>query len=162
PKTNDKGADKAGGAGTAPGSGDVVQGGSGNTSGVQAADNTASPQEQAKNGADVVATQGKPETLDPNGQAGGGRRAARPRGSGGWGGPRQRPPGRRRGAGPRVSRGPPAGGPAPRARPGARGVSAQGGGAGAAPPPPPPPAAPTEPRRSAPRWTSPSCSSSAK
>jgi len=72
PKTSDKGADKAGGAGTAPGSGDVVQGGSGNTSGVQAADTTASPQEQAKNGADVVATQGKPETLDPNGQAGGG------------------------------------------------------------------------------------------
>jgi hypothetical protein len=59
-------------AGTAPGQGNVVQGGSGDTSGVQAADTTASPQEQAKNGPDVVATQGAPEKLDPGGQAGGG------------------------------------------------------------------------------------------
>ena len=61
-----------GAAGTAPGQGDVVQGGSGATNGVQAADTSASPQEQAKNGADVVATQGAPEKLDPTGPAGGG------------------------------------------------------------------------------------------
>jgi hypothetical protein len=61
-----------GGAGTAPGSGKVVQGGSGDTSGIQAANTGASPQENAKNGPNVVATQGAPEKLDPNGQAGGG------------------------------------------------------------------------------------------
>ena len=61
-----------GAAGTAPGQGDVVQGGSGKVEGVQAADTSASPQEQAKNGPDVVATQGAPEKLDPTGQAGGG------------------------------------------------------------------------------------------
>jgi hypothetical protein len=59
-------------AATAPGSGNVVQGGSGNTSGIQAANTNASPQENAKNGPDVVATGGAPEKLDPNGQAGGG------------------------------------------------------------------------------------------
>ena len=72
-KAKDKGgADKAATADTAPGAGNVVQGGSGTTQGVQTADTNASPQENAKNGADVVATQGKPEALDPNGQAGGG------------------------------------------------------------------------------------------
>jgi hypothetical protein len=72
--SNDKAAAGKGGAagGTAPGSGNVVQGGSGDTNGIQSADTTASPQEQAKNGPDVVATQGAPEKLDPNGQAGGG------------------------------------------------------------------------------------------
>jgi hypothetical protein len=64
---SDKGA-----AGTAPGQGNVVQGGSGNTNGIQSADTNASPQEQAKNGPDVVATQGAPEKLDPSGPAGGG------------------------------------------------------------------------------------------
>jgi hypothetical protein len=59
-------------ADTAPGQGDVVQGGSGSTEGIQGADTNASPQEQAKNGPDVVATGGAPEKLDPNGQAGGG------------------------------------------------------------------------------------------
>ena len=67
----DKGA-KTASAGTAPGQGDVVQGGSGNTAGIQTADPNASPVQNAKNGPDVVATQGKPEALDPNGQAGGG------------------------------------------------------------------------------------------
>ncbi|HEY7121159.1 MAG TPA: hypothetical protein VH329_01245 [Solirubrobacterales bacterium] len=62
----------AAGAGTAPGQGNVVQGGSGNTEGIQQANTNASPQENAKNGADVVATGGAPEKLDPNGQAGGG------------------------------------------------------------------------------------------
>jgi hypothetical protein len=72
-KAKDKGAGKtAAAASTAPGAGNVVQGGSGNTEGIQTADTNASPQENAKNGADVVATQGKPEALDPNGQAGGG------------------------------------------------------------------------------------------
>jgi hypothetical protein len=61
-----------GGAGTAPGQGNVVQGGSGSTQGIQTANTNASPQEQAKSGPDVVATQGAPEKLDPNGQAGGG------------------------------------------------------------------------------------------
>jgi hypothetical protein len=61
-----------GGAGTAPGQGNVVEGGSGSTQGIQTADTNASPQEQAKSGPDVVATQGAPEKLDPNGQAGGG------------------------------------------------------------------------------------------
>jgi hypothetical protein len=61
-----------GAAGTAPGAGNVVQGGSGDTSGIAAAPTNASPQENAKNGPDVVATQGAPEKLDPGGQAGGG------------------------------------------------------------------------------------------
>jgi hypothetical protein len=61
-----------GGAGTAPGQGNVVEGGSGSTQGIQTANTNASPQEQAKSGPDVVATQGAPEKLDPNGQAGGG------------------------------------------------------------------------------------------
>jgi hypothetical protein len=61
-----------GAAGTAPGQGNVVQGGSGSTEGIQSADTNASPQEQAKNGPDVVATQGAPEKLDPTGPAGGG------------------------------------------------------------------------------------------
>jgi hypothetical protein len=66
---------KGGGAGTAPGQGDVVQGGSGSASGVAAANTNATPQQNAKSGPDVVATQGKPEALDPNGQAGGGSSA---------------------------------------------------------------------------------------
>jgi hypothetical protein len=61
-----------GGADTTPGQGNVVQGGNGSTKGIAAADTTASPQEQAKNGPDVVATQGAPEKLDPTGPAGGG------------------------------------------------------------------------------------------
>jgi hypothetical protein len=68
-------ANKAAAASTAPGQGAVVQGGSGSTSGVQAANTNASPEQNAKNGPDVVATQGKPEALDPNGQAGGGSSA---------------------------------------------------------------------------------------
>ncbi|HEY6638463.1 MAG TPA: hypothetical protein VIZ61_12340 [Solirubrobacterales bacterium] len=71
PKANDKGA-KAATADTAPGSGNVVQGGSGNTEGIQTADTNKSVQENAKSGPDVVATQGTPEKLDPGGQAGGG------------------------------------------------------------------------------------------
>jgi hypothetical protein len=64
------------GAGAAPpGQGNVVQGGSGSTQGIQAANTNASVQENAKNGPDVVATQGKPEALDPGGQAGGGSSA---------------------------------------------------------------------------------------
>ncbi len=59
-------------ADSAPGQANVVQGGSGSTEGIQSADTNASPQEQAKNGPDVVATGGEPEKLDPNGQAGGG------------------------------------------------------------------------------------------
>jgi hypothetical protein len=74
PDKSAKGGNKAAaaGAGTAPGQGNVVQGGTGNTEGIQQADTNASPQENAKNGADVVATGGAPEKLDPNGQAGGG------------------------------------------------------------------------------------------
>ena len=68
-------ASKGGGGGTAPGSGNVVQGGSGSTAGIEAANTNASTQENAKNGPDVVATQGKPAALDPNGQAGGGSSA---------------------------------------------------------------------------------------
>jgi hypothetical protein len=71
PKAKDKGA-KAAAAGTVPGQGNVVQGGSGNTEGIQTADTNASPQENAKNGPDVVATGGAPEKLDPSGPAGGG------------------------------------------------------------------------------------------
>ena len=74
PEAKDKGA-KAATAGTAPGQGNVVQGGSGNTEGIQTADTNKSVQENAKNGPDVVATQGTPEKLDPNGQAGGGSSA---------------------------------------------------------------------------------------
>jgi hypothetical protein len=69
----DKGGNKAAAAaGTAPGAGNVVQGGTGNTEGIQTADTNKSVQENAKNGPDVVATGGAPEKLDPNGQAGGG------------------------------------------------------------------------------------------
>jgi hypothetical protein len=64
--------DKGGGNGTAPGEGNVVQGGTGDTSGIAAADTGKSPSETAKNGPDVVATQGTPAAKDPNGQAGGG------------------------------------------------------------------------------------------
>jgi hypothetical protein len=64
-----------GGAGTAPGEGDVVQGGSGSTEGIQTADTNKSVQENAKSGPDVVATQGPQAQLDPNGQAGGGSSA---------------------------------------------------------------------------------------
>lgn len=64
-----------GGGGTAPGSGNVVQGGSGSTAGIQAANTSASTQQNAKSGPNVVATQGKPAALDPNGQAGGGSSA---------------------------------------------------------------------------------------
>jgi hypothetical protein len=63
---------KGAGAAAAPGQGDVVQGGSGSTAGIQAANTGASVQDNAKHGPDVVATQGKPAALDPNGQAGGG------------------------------------------------------------------------------------------
>jgi hypothetical protein len=63
------------GGGTAPGAGNVVQGGSGSTEGIQSANTGASTQQNAKNGPDVVATQGKPAPLDPNGQAGGGSSA---------------------------------------------------------------------------------------
>jgi hypothetical protein len=58
----------AGGAGT----GNVEAGGSGSTEGVEAADTSKSPQENAKGGPDQVATQGEPEKLDPSGPAGGG------------------------------------------------------------------------------------------
>jgi hypothetical protein len=71
--SNNKAAKGAGAA--APGQANVVQGGSGSTQGIQAANTNASVQENAKNGPDVVATQGKPEALDPNGQAGGGSSA---------------------------------------------------------------------------------------
>jgi cytoskeletal protein RodZ len=67
-----KGGNKAAAAGTAPGAGNVVQGGSGNTEGIATADTNKSVQENAKSGPDVVATGGAPEKLDPNGQAGGG------------------------------------------------------------------------------------------
>jgi hypothetical protein len=70
----EKGANASGPA-TVPGQGNVVQGGSGSTEGIQTANTTATPQENAKSGPDVVATQGKPEALDPNGQAGGGSEA---------------------------------------------------------------------------------------
>ncbi len=59
-------------SGTAPGAGNVVQGGSGSTAGVAAANPNASVTQNAKSGPDVVATQGKPAPLDPGGQAGGG------------------------------------------------------------------------------------------
>lgn len=62
-------------AAAAPGQGNVVQGGSGSTAGIQTADTSKSPQETAKGGPDVVATGGKPAALDPNGQAGNGSSA---------------------------------------------------------------------------------------
>ena len=68
-------AGKGGGGGSAPGQGNVVQGGSGSTNGIQAANTGASVQQNAKSGPNVVATQGKPAALDPNGQAGGGSSA---------------------------------------------------------------------------------------
>jgi cytoskeletal protein RodZ len=71
----DKGGNKAAAAGTTPGTGNVVQGGSGNTEGIQTADTNKSVVENAKNGPDVVATGGAPEKLDPGGQAGGGSSA---------------------------------------------------------------------------------------
>jgi hypothetical protein len=73
--TKDKVGNKAAAAATAPGAGNVVQGGSGNTEGIQTADPNKSVQENAKNGPDVVATGGAPEKLDPSGQAGGGSSA---------------------------------------------------------------------------------------
>jgi hypothetical protein len=72
--SNNKAA-KGGARTTVPGQGNVVQGGSGTASGVQAADTNASPQEQAKSGPDVVATQGAPAATDtkaPGGGSGGG------------------------------------------------------------------------------------------
>src|SRR5262249_52461117 len=73
PKAKDRGAsNKAASASTGPGAGNVVQGGSGNTEGIQTADTNKSVQDNAKSGPDVVATGGAPEKLDPNGQAGGG------------------------------------------------------------------------------------------
>jgi hypothetical protein len=64
-------ATKGGGSGTAPGQGNVIQGGSGDTSGVATADTNASVQQNAKSGPDVVATQGAPAATD-NKPAGGG------------------------------------------------------------------------------------------
>jgi hypothetical protein len=64
--------DKGGGAGTAPGEGNVVAGGTGDTSGIATADTNKSVSDNAKNGPDVVATGGDKATPDPNGQAGGG------------------------------------------------------------------------------------------
>ena len=64
----DKGKDKGG---EAPGQGNVVAGGSGDTTGVAAADTSASTKE-ALRGPDVVATQGDEEELDPDGPVGGG------------------------------------------------------------------------------------------
>lgn len=72
PAKNKGGNKEAAAAATAPGAGNVVQGGSGDTEGIQTADTNKSVQENAKNGPDVVATGGAPEKLDPNGQAGGG------------------------------------------------------------------------------------------
>ena len=62
----------AGGAGTAPGQGNVVAGGTGSTEGIATAETGKTPAENAKSGPDVVATGGQKEALDPNGQAGGG------------------------------------------------------------------------------------------
>lgn len=72
--SNNKAA-KGGAAGSTPGQSKVVQGGSGSTNGIAAADTSASPQQQAKGGPTQVATQGKPAALDPNGQAGNGSAA---------------------------------------------------------------------------------------
>jgi hypothetical protein len=63
---------KGGGAGTAPGAGNVVAGGTGDTSGIATADTGKSVSDNAKNGPDQVATGGDKAALDPNGQAGGG------------------------------------------------------------------------------------------
>jgi hypothetical protein len=63
------------GGGAAVGGGNAVQGGSGDTSGVQAADTNASTLQNAKNGPDVVATQGAPPAADnktPGGGSGSG------------------------------------------------------------------------------------------
>jgi hypothetical protein len=72
-------APKAEAAATAPGAGNVVQGGTGSTEGIAAADTSqqggGSVQENAKSGPDVVATEGEREKLDPGGQAGGGSSA---------------------------------------------------------------------------------------
>jgi hypothetical protein len=72
-------APKADAAATAPGAGNVVQGGTGDTEGIAAADTSqqggGSVQENAKSGPDVVATEGEREQLDPSGQAGGGSSA---------------------------------------------------------------------------------------
>jgi hypothetical protein len=72
-------APKAEAAATAPGAGNVVQGGTGSAEGVAAADTSqqggGSVQENARSGPDQVATQGEPEKLDPGGQAGGGSSA---------------------------------------------------------------------------------------
>ena len=65
--TKDKSKDKGAGAGK----GNVVAGGSGDTTGITAADTGASTQENLR-GPDVVATQGEQEELDPSGPAGGG------------------------------------------------------------------------------------------
>jgi hypothetical protein len=66
---------KGAGAAATPGQGNVVQGGTGSTAGVPTADTGKSAQDIAKNGPSQVATGGKPATLDPNGQAGGGSAA---------------------------------------------------------------------------------------
>jgi hypothetical protein len=58
-------------AGTAPGQGNVVQGGSGNTAGIQAANEGASALQNAKNGPTQVATPGQAPATD-NKPAGGG------------------------------------------------------------------------------------------
>jgi hypothetical protein len=72
-------APKADAAATAPGAGNVVQGGTGDTEGIEAADTSqqggGSVQANAKGGPDQVATQGEREELDPGGQAGGGSSA---------------------------------------------------------------------------------------
>ena len=69
--TVDKGKDKGKGkAGGLAGAGNVEAGGSGDTTGITAADTGASTQENLR-GPDVVATQGDEAELDP-GQAGGG------------------------------------------------------------------------------------------
>jgi hypothetical protein len=63
------------GGSSTPGQGNVVQGGSGDTSGVATANTGASVQDNAKNGPDVVATQGAPAPTDnkaPGGGSGGG------------------------------------------------------------------------------------------
>ncbi len=60
-----------GAASAAPGQGNVVQGGSGSTSGIQAANTNATALQNAKNGPDQVATPGTPPAAD-NKPAGGG------------------------------------------------------------------------------------------
>jgi predicted lipid-binding transport protein (Tim44 family) len=68
---NKKAAKAAAAAGTAPGQGAVIQGGSGKVDPGVAAANNASTLQNAKNGPDVVATQGPPPATD-NKPAGGG------------------------------------------------------------------------------------------